>query len=311
MARLSLSTNWNSRSGLGGTDLVRTARTLGLSRLELGYALTNRQADELRPLVASGEIEISSVHAFCPVPMGVSSGHPELFSICEPSERARIHAVAAVKNTARFALEMGAPVVVLHAGRVGAVIRAARKIQDLAEKGVPASDPKFDRKREALILKRDRKAPKHLDALRLALDELVPWFEDHRLVLGLENLPTYDAMPTESEMFSLLQDYESPALAAWHDIGHGQVRANLGFIHHASVLRRFAPHLGGLHVHDVLPPADDHMMPPQERGTVDFPALSFLGELPIPAVLEPAPGTPPESVARAVDYLRAAWPALT
>ena len=325
-AHLSLSTNWISRSLDGGRGLVDAAHRLGLDALELGYSLTHRQADDIRAAVSAREIAITSVHAFCPVPMGATEGHPEIFSLCATDARERRHGVEAVLDTARFAAETGASAVVLHAGRVPELVHAAKDFEKRLSVPPPApgllsrllrrpppappagavpSSPAIDRLREKLVEQRTAKAGRYLDALRAALDELLPAFEDLGLKLGLENLPTYDAIPTEPEMFQLLQEFDSPAFGYWHDLGHGQVRANLGFIHHASVARRLAPHMVGMHVHDVMPPAGDHLMPP--RGKTNFRALAFLADLPIPAVLEPAPDTPEEDLRTAIDYLRDVW----
>ena len=355
-ATLSLSTNWNSREVEDGRALVESARALGLDAIELGYALTHRQADGIRAAVAAHEIAITSVHAFCPVPMGATAGHPEIHTICATDARARSHAVKAVLESARFAAEVGACAVVLHAGRVPAATRPAKQLESRAEAefaaasgaprpgllarllgrrpppsvrgdapegqggvhhaATPGADmrrisnitysPDFLRRREKLYYLRDRKVPRFLDALRASLDDLLPEFESLNLKLGLENLPTFDAIPTEPEMMQLLAEFDSSALGYWHDLGHGQVRANLGYIHHASVTRRLAPHIVGMHLHDVVPPAGDHVMPP--LGKTDFRALAFLAELAVPAVFEPAPGTPAEQIRDAIAYMRDVWP---
>ena len=326
-ALLSLSTNWISRSLDGGRGLVDAAHRLGLGALELGYSLTHRQADDIRAAVAAREISISSVHAFCPVPMGAAEGHPEIFSICVQDARERRRAIDAVLDTARFAAEVGAPAVVLHAGRVpelvhpakdfekrlsapppspGLLARLFRRSSPAPLPGVTPSSPAIDRLREKLVEQRTAKAGRCLDALRASLEELLPSFEELKVRLGLENLPSYDAIPTEPEMFQLLREFDSPAFGYWHDLGHGQVRANLGFIHHAAVARRLAPHMVGMHVHDVAPPANDHLMPP--RGKTNFRALAFLADLPIPAVLEPAPDTPEDDLRAAIEFLREVWP---
>lgn len=313
-AHLSLSTNWISRSLNDGHSLVEAAHRLDLDALELGYALTNRQADDIRAAVSAREIHITSVHAFCPLPMGSTEGHPETFSITLTDSRERHRAIEAVLDSARFAAEVGAKVVVLHAGRVLEIVHEAKHFASLvAAPKRPQGflsrllhrPPDVDRARESLIEHRAAKAPRYLDCLRHSLDTLLPAFEELQLKLGLENLPSFDALPNESEMVQLLQEFDSPALAYWHDLGHGQVRANLGFIHHASVVRRFTPYLAGMHIHDVIPPLTDHVMPP--LGAIHFPSFAFLGALDVPAVLEPAPNTPEEDLRNAIQFLRQTW----
>lgn len=315
-AQLSLSTNWNSRACQDGRPLIEAAHRLGLDTLELGYALTHRQADDIRAAIAAHEIRVLSVHAFCPTPMGATEGHPETFSITALEPRPRERAIQAVLDTAHFAAEVGAQVVVLHAGRISEIVHEAKAYASLIAS--PPAPPSFfarllhrppapAQKFEALLAHRAARAPRYLDALRTSLDTLLPAFEELHLRLGLENLPSYDALPNEPEMTQLLQEFDSPALAYWHDLGHGQIRANLGFIHHASVLRRLTPHLAGLHIHDVIPPLTDHVMPP--LGHIDFSKFAFLADLPIPAVLEPAPNTPESDLQQAIAFLHQTWDA--
>ena len=45
-----------------------------------------------------------------------------------------------------------------------------------------------------------------------------------------EGLEPFDALP--------MGVLDTPALAYWHDMGHGQVRANLGLIRHAEAARK-------------------------------------------------------------------------
>lgn len=301
--QLAISTNWNSRLHPDGETLVAECLRTGVGAIELGYALTHRQAEDIVRLCTAGDIAVVSVHAFCPVPMGAPSGHPELFSICDRFPAFRRRAGAELLKTARFAASVGAKTVVLHAGRAP-VHRAMRALAALAEAGRRA-DPRYARRLARLLDLRDRRAPPVFKRLRQALQTLLPAFEDLGITLALENLPTWDAVPNEVEMTQLLQEFPTPALAYWHDLGHGQVRENLGFIHHASIAARLASRTAGCHVHDVHFPTQDHLMPP--HGDLRFDRFRDLASRSMPAVLEPAPGTPPEMVREAVDFLRQVW----
>lgn len=302
--RLCVSTNWNSRGHDDGDTLVEEVLAAGLDTVELGYSLTHRQADDIARLRDAGRIRVASVHAFCPVPMGASTGSPELFSVSDPSPRGRRRAIEAVLETARFAAGMGARVVVLHGGRVP-IARPMRKLVRLAESG-KRSDPRYERQLGRVLDARDRRAPKVFDRLRESLRELLPAFESLGLTLALENLPTWDATPNEPEMTQLLDEFPGSALGYWHDLGHGQVRENLGLIHHESVAHRLSARLAGLHVHDAVGFSDDHRMP-GTGGGIRFERFRALAALDVPAVLEPAPGTPLECVRDAVDFLRGVW----
>ncbi len=301
--RLAISTNWNSRQHSDGAALVDEIHAAGLDAVELGYALTHRQAADLDARRVASGLRVESVHAYCPVPMGAVSGNPELFSICHADARHRRRACEAVLQTARFAAQMEAGVVVLHAGRVP-IRRAVRKLADLASAG-RRHEPRYARQLDRVLALRDRRCDKVLDRLRHALETLLPAFESLNLVLALENLPSWDALPHEAEAAQLMVEFPTPHLACWHDFGHAQVRHNLGLIHHESTLRRLLENVAGFHVQDTVGFEDAHLVPP--RGSIDFERFRDLAPLDRPAVLEPAPGTPLEEVRQAVDFLRRLW----
>jgi len=301
--QLSISTNWNSRQHEDGEAMVGEILAAGLDAIELGYALTHRQADDVRRLQAAGTIRVLSVHAYCPVPMGVSSGSPEIFSICDAAPRARARAVRAVLESVQLAAEIGAGVVVLHAGRVP-LGRKMRQLVEMAAAG-RRHEPRYEKRLARLLDLRARRAGKVYQRLLESLDELLPQCEKLGVTLALENLPTVDAMPNEGEIQQLCQEFAGAPLAGWHDFGHAQVRENLGLIHHPGIVRRLVPLLAGFHLQDIVGVEDAHLMPP--GGEVKFERFRDLSRLDLPAVLEPAPGTPVEYIRRAVDFLNDLW----
>ena len=277
--------------------------SLGFDTVELGYGLTQTQADGVAKWISSGRIKVSSVHAFCPASIPGKSG-PELYSLCDPDDfKKGKHGINAVKATADFAASVGAKAVVLHAGRVP-IYRHIRKLTDLAHDGLLGT-PSHQKQLAKIMTKRDRYAQPNFDTLCDSLDILLPHFEKLGLVLGLENLPSYDAMPNESEMQLLLEDFPTKALGYWHDAGHAQIRQNLGFIHHAGIVSRFADRTVGLHLHDVVAPTSDHQMPP--KGGVDFKMFSRFIAQDIPFVLEPTRGSVASSITTAASYLSELW----
>lgn len=311
---LSISTNWNSRRHETGEALLDEIAGFGLSSVELGYALTARQTDGIRARFREGSVRVSSVHAFsaCSIP-GMTHATPEPYSLCLPPRSFRYplgplpaaiaRAEEAVLEVGRLAASFEAKRVVLHAGRIP-VHSEAVKIESLLRAGKRRT-PAYEQALRKLLARRDRLAPPRLDALRASLDRLLPEYEHLGVTLCLENLPTGDGCPNEPEMLALLNEFDGAPLAAWHDLGHGQIRHEMGLIHHAGILKRLAGHIGGFHVHDVTPGFYDHHMPP--GGLVDFRPFAPYVQSETPLVLEPAPGLEPEKLASGLDYLRHLW----
>ena len=301
--QFSISTNWNSRQASSVTEIADQVSDLGLDTVELGYAITSDQADELRKLVDSKQLRVSSVHNYCPVPPGASIGHPEHFLFGAESAEERRRAVQQTLHTLALASDVGAGAIVAHAARVR-MRRLTPKLIELAENGKQGSRT-WCRTYQKTLQRRDKRADIHMGYLRESLDALLPHFQEAGIALALENLPSWDAMPSETEMLTLCSEYDTPALRYWHDIGHGQVRANLGFIHHQHWVEKLLPYTAGTHVHDCAPPADDHLMPP--LGRVNFSHLKSFAAPGIIRVLEPAPGTPAEAIRTGLALIREAW----
>ena len=300
---LSLSTHWNAHRHASGETLIDEILELGLRHVELGYDLTVDLVPGVRQRVESGAVRVTSVHNYCPVPMGAARGHPELYLLATRSARTRDSAIYHTQRTIEFAASLGAACVVAHGGYARLWPVTPRLIA-LAADG-RQHEPKFDRLKQKLLLKRDRKAAKDLEGLKAARGQLLPVLERNQVRLALENLPAWEAVPNEAEMEQLGREFDSPWIGYWHDIGHGQVRENLGFISVLSWLQRLQTWLCGMHVHDVRAPAMDHLVP--GAGTVNFPALRPFASPELPLVMEPAPGTPVALVAAGLAALRDAW----
>jgi sugar phosphate isomerase/epimerase len=300
---LALTTRWNASRHTSGEKMIEEILALGFKHVELGYDLRLDLVPGVLKMVKERAVRVNSVHNFCPVPVTAVKGHPETYIPTDPDPRMRENAIQYTSQSLRFAAEVGAQVVVMHAGHV-TMPRLSRDLYALCEAGKQSSD-QYEKTKLKLQVTRDRKAQPHLDNLKSCLDRLLVVAEETGVYLALENLPTWEAVPTELEMEALCKQYGTRHLRYWHDIGHAQVRQNLGLINVERWLERLSPGLAGMPVHDVLPPAADHLMPP--AGKVDFPALKRIANTRVFKVIEPSPLTPEDHILRAVAYLRQTW----
>lgn len=302
--RIAISTNWNSTKYERGEPMLDEIAALGFDTVELGYSLSFGQAEAVKKRISTGAVKVCSVHSFCPNPMPGSHFGPEPFSLCDEDDLdGPRRGIGGVLSTARFAAEVGAAKIVLHAGRAP-VGRAAMHLSEMVEDG-ERSSPSYAKKLARFQEKRFDKASRCMDTLVESLEILLPQLQRIGVTLCLENLPSGDAVPNEAEMATLLRHFEGAPLAYWHDIGHGQVRHELGLVHHSGLVKRMAPKIGGFHVHDVLPPLRDHAMPP--GGLVDFSVFKPFAETDVPLVLEPSPGLAAADITRGLGFLRTLW----
>jgi sugar phosphate isomerase/epimerase len=302
---LLLSTNWNAGRQPDGSALIDEILALGFDAVELGYQLDERQAGDIRRRVAAGAVAVRSVHAYCPYPIGVPGGHPELYHLASRDDDERAMAVLLLRQTLEFAASLGARAVVVHAGRVSLSPTTAELIAAAAEDEAGAAGRRCRRLLERNRRRRGRRVRRHLDALCRSLDAVLPRFAAAKTALCLENLPSLEALPSADEMLDLLARYPASPLACWHDMGHAQALANLGWLDHRAAAERLLPHTRGLHIHDVRPPVHDHLPPGQ--GTLPFGDFAFYGTADLLRVLEPAPGIPAADLLAGARFLRNAW----
>lgn len=298
-----LSSRWNVRRHRRGEDLVDEILGLGIRQIEMSYDCTRDILPGVRRKVEEGAVRVTSVHNFCPVPMGVPKGHPELFLFSDPDPDRREKAVRFTADSLRTAASLGAKTVVVHGGYVR-MMNLSRRLLRLEAAG-RAGGWWYRVNWNALDRRRERKAPRHLGWIEEGLTKLMPVIEETGVVLALENLPSAEAVPNELELDRLIRAFGANRLGYWHDFGHGQIRQNLGILNHLRMLERMAPHLRGFHVHDLTPPDQDHVPPPE--GCLNFAEFRHLVQGGLPLVLELERTATAEQIIRAREFLEQTW----
>ena len=307
--KFSLSTNWNSQRHDNGEKLVDEIVSLGFEALELGYHMTEELADGVRRRVQAGAVTVDSVHAYCPVPVGAPHGYPELYLLASLDEDERAMAAILIERAMTFAASMGARALVLHAGRIFlnsffGDLGTPTLVEALEEEGSP-DGPQYQRLLAKALRRRAVRVRKQYDGFCHSLDVLLPKFEKAGMTLCLENLPSIEAFPDEREMLMLKQRFDAPSLAYWHDMGHGQVRENLGWTRHLDSARTLLPLTRGIHIHDALPLMNDHL--PPGKGDIPFADFAFFAADSVIKVFEPGPDVKGAELSEALRYVRTAW----
>ena len=283
--RLALSTNFNNSRLSTGEEIVDEALSMGFDALELGFRTTSEQLDGFK--LRLDEMPVDSVHAYCPVPIGAPHGHPELFKLTARDANERALAKLYLRKTFRCAADLGAKVVVFHAGYV----RLDTLFGNLFTKATK------------LRVKRGRRT---YDLFRKGMSELVPDLERLGLVIGLENLPRLEGFPDADEAERLMADFKGAPVKLWFDTGHARVRASRKWsAGETEVAMRLKDHICGMHLNDVKDVWDDHRQP--GWGNVDFAALKPLAEMDILRVFEPHEPVTCAELKESVGMIRRLW----
>lgn len=307
--KIAISTNWNSHRHATGEGIVDEALELGFEALELGYNLTQEQAQGVVARIRSGAITADSVHAYSPVPVGAPHGYPELHLLADPDDDEGALAGVMLRNTAQFANSVGAKAVVLHAGRVFLNSWIGKKcgshdLMELAE--ATRLGEEYLRLLNKAKRRRRARGRKVMGLFKKRLEKALAFCEKQGVLLCLENLPSIEGFPDEEEMEMLIKEFKGSPLRYWHDMGHGQVRANLEWISsHALVAAQALDFTAGIHIHDCIAPDRDHL--PPGAGEIDFEEFSFYAKADICRVFEPARGVSPAELKEGLRVVRNAW----
>ncbi len=231
--------------------MLREIRELGFDYAELSHGIRISLLPGILDAVDAGEIRISSLHNFCPLPMGVDHPAPNLFKFTADNPRERENAFKHTLKTLETAVRVKAPLVVLHLGSIE-MKDYTEKLLGLVGEGKKET-PKYEKLCEEVVFRRE----------------------------------------------------EKKEVVYWHDTGHAQIKANLGFIHHAMHLESLRDRLHGFHIHDVQFPGRDHRAP--GTGMIDFAALARLVKPQHLKVFEFSPSLSPEDAKQGVAHLQALW----
>jgi sugar phosphate isomerase/epimerase len=299
----SFSTCWNSHRHTDGRAMLREIRDLGFACAELSHGTRISLLPGILEAVEAGEIRISSLHNFCPLPIGVNQSAPNLYRLSAERPAERDSALRYTRKTLDLAARLHAPVVVLHYGGID-MKDYTHKLLDLIEQGEKDS-PKYRKLCDEVARKRDALKNPHIERANEALRQLAAEAEKLGIKLGIENREALEELPLEADYGMLFKQLASPALVYWHDTGHAQIKENLGFIQHAFHLGAQRDHLFGFHIHDVQFPGRDHCAP--GTGTVDFVALKPFVKPAHIKVFEFHPMLTPQEVQQGVAHVKNLW----
>jgi sugar phosphate isomerase/epimerase len=283
--------------------MLREIRNLGFEYAELSHGVHVSLMPGILDAVDAGEIKISSLHNFCPLPMGVTHAAPNLYQFSDERPRQRELAIKHTLKTFEFAHRVKAPLVVLHLGSIE-MKDYTGKLSQMLERGLNKT-PKYEKLCAEAAKAREAKKEPFVARTFETLRTLLPEAQKRDLRLGCENREALEEIPLESDFKLFFREFDTPTIAYWHDVGHAQIKENLGFIHHALHLETYAPRLAGFHIHDVQFPTRDHCAP--GTGMVDYAALKPFVKPGHIKVFELSPSLPVEAVKCGIAHVKLIW----
>ncbi|OGX18527.1 MAG: hypothetical protein A2Y04_03355 [Omnitrophica WOR_2 bacterium GWC2_45_7] len=258
---LSISTTWNYKPDMNMRAWVSKIHDMGLNAIELDYNISREHLEEIRGLMKEMNLQVTSVHNFCPVPNdGPSERHiSNYYRLSSLDKNERQKAVEWTKKTVDTAAGFGAQVVVIHAGTVESEDDRASAVFNLYKRG-KRNTKEFLRERDGLLKQRQMLRDRHLNVLVKSLAQVVDYARKKKIRIGLENRYYPTEIPNFEEIGYLLGLFGGGGMGYWHDVGHAEMNERLGITAHLDYLNAYQDKLIGVHVHG-MKGVRDHLAP--------------------------------------------------
>jgi len=263
----SLSTVWNVNRSHSLIALIEEIKSLGFSSMEINFTFPQSLLAELK--ANKNLIKVSSVHNYCPALESTYPKIKEAFSLAAIDEEERALAVKHTKISMDNALSLGAKVLVVHLGQVEIICRY-REFINLFFKPDPQAKKQAEEVKKIYFREIAEKRDKHFSQVLKSVEEINSYAVKQNIQIGMENRFYPREFPNIDEIDLILKKFKGGNIGYWHDVGHAQVRENVGLEKHEEYLKRYAPFMIGIHLHDVLK-GQDHK--PPSLGEFDFKRL--------------------------------------
>ncbi len=268
---IAISTTWNESRSSNVKDMLEEIKGLGFDKIEVGYSISSDKLEALSHLIKNINIEVVSIHNFCPLPPNpqLKRHVSDYYRISSLDEEERQKAVEYTKRTIDTAKRLSAQAVVIHAGTVEMDENYVGRMIDLFQENKVNSIEYQEFKEEFLYARENRKGP-YLEAVAKSLRDIFSYAAISKVKIGLETRYSPEDIPNFAEIGHFLNLFSNEGLYYWHDVGHAVVNDRLGLRSHLTYLEEYSGRLLGMHIHDIKG-LKDHLAP--FAGDLDYSGL--------------------------------------
>lgn len=248
--------------------LLERAKKLGFDKFELSVEIPHTWLSDIKNSVDKKEVQILSIHNYCPRVEKIPPGRTIFSSylISSEDETERRFAIELTKKSILTAKKVDASTVIIHAGEV--VIKPSgrdlsRFVQDFGVK-----TKLYQNYLEELRKNRKLSSERYLLNTIKSLREIANFAMDNNIKIGLENRFFYHEIPLLEEFGIIFSEIDLANIGFWYDVGHAEIFIRMGFMEsHKQLLEPYKNKIIGFHLHDVRG-MQDHYAPGE--GELDF-----------------------------------------
>ncbi len=262
----SLSSMWMMGRFHDLNECLAEINRIGFKSVELNHQVDSRTlaSVDLRQCTFSG------IHEPCPADIAAIMLKEKDLLISSMDEGRRQQGVRMTKRSINLAHDLGAGVVIVHAGMIHGDDELEQRMRKLYRSG-KRSSAEYEK-----LLKETRKVKarhinEHMDAVLTSLRELIEYARPYSIRIGIENRYHFMDIPGPAELEKLLKVDGEEQIGFIFDVGHAITMDRMGFYPFNEWLTRFSERIIGVHIHDVKG-IEDHL--PPGLGDVDFSILS-------------------------------------
>ena len=306
---ISLSTCCCSGKFDDGYKMIEWISGLGFKKIELSHGISLNLVPGIIRALEDNIVTVSSVHNFCPLPIGINVPAPNLFKPSSPNKSELLLWRKYTEATIKFASKVKSQNIVMHSGSAWFFFNSPlnkfekwikSKNLDILEY---ESDLDFILIRDKTINKIKKASHKRYISLRKSLQSITDFAKSNSVFLGLENREGFAELPLDQDHSDFIKSFQfDSSIRYWHDTGHAEIKALYGLLDHEKRLEELKDYTLGFHLHDVDSNGRDH----QEIGTgiIDFKMISrYIDVASHEIVLELNPSLSETSILNSRDYI--------
>jgi HAD superfamily hydrolase (TIGR01549 family) len=262
----SLSSMWMMGRFHDLNECLAEIKRIGFKSVELNHQVDSRALSK----VDLHKCNFSGIHEPCPADIPAIMLKEKDLLISSLDEGRRQLGVRMTKRSINLAHDLGARVVIVHAGMIPGDDELEQRLRKLFRSGKRSSSEYEKLLKQARKIK-SRHVSEHLDAVKVSLQELIDYAKPYSVKLGIENRYHFMDIPGPDELAELLKVASEDQIGFIFDVGHAVAMDRMGFYPFHEWLTRFSERIIGVHIHDVKG-IEDHQ--PPGLGDVDFSSLA-------------------------------------